>query len=154
MFTRERFLYPHSGGGSVVINVAQAERGEEECLMSRKNLFPILHERLATNHNHTALFKAFFFFFPSSPPSSCNLEAIAWEITPYDGKAKLRPVDILRWIGVRWDEAHVWVAGCSVWGLVFEKDLRIFQRVYLKIRVFIGTNPQSSSLKTTSSCIA
>lgn len=77
MFTIERlFFYQHSGGESVVINAAQAERGKEECLMSRKNLFPILHGRLATNYSHTALFKVFFFF-PFSPPSSCNPEPIA-----------------------------------------------------------------------------
>lgn len=53
-------------------------------------------------------------FFSFSPPISINLEPIAWEITPYDWKAKLRPVDILQWIGNQWDEVYIWIAGRSV----------------------------------------
>lgn len=76
MFTiAQLFFYQHSGGESVVINAAQAERGKEECLMSRKNLFPFYMD--VSQPITATLLCLKLFFFPFSPPSSCNPEPIA-----------------------------------------------------------------------------
>lgn len=107
-------------GSFAIIDTTQEVQGEEECRIPRKNLFPIFHRRFTTNHNHTALFQGFPFF-----PSPHCLEPITWKIRPCHWRGKLEPVDILQWNGDQWDETHIWIAGCSVWGLVFKVSAHI-----------------------------